>query len=559
MASRSNPLKGAVLLMAGALVLSACSLLPGGGDDGPQAVVSKALPSTDWKSAPADDVAQGGSLRLAVTSLPTNFNPQHADGAISDAQTILGPTSGSAVRIKKNGGWRVDTDYASSVKVASKDPLTIRVKLNPEAVWQGGSPITSKDMVAFWKAQNGEDNDYEVSSTEGYEDISEVRTEGRFSYDVVFSAPTAEWPHYIYPRLPASVSRSAKAFNSGFVKRAPSSNGPFTVVSIDASTGTVTEKPNPRWWGKRPKLGSIVWRIAAPDVQAEAYSADGLDAINVDATTYGSARKHGVIQKAAGTEWSQLTLNGASGPLKIANVRRAVSRAVDRARIADTVSGSFGLDGVTLGSVVYVPGQRGYVDSAAGIELDRKEARRLLAKAGYKAGADGIVARKGKKLSLTMPVPKGTPANIQRAQLIKRDLEKVGIQVKLKDVPADRFFTDHVVALDFDLVTFAWRGSAFPIAATQPRFNPIDSSQNFTGLADDSLDEGFDKAAATLDDALRFMRIAKLDRRIFAKPSMIPLSVTPIVMAVREDLRNYGAAQFEQPDWTIVGYVKKSE
>ena len=114
------------------------------------------------------------------------------------------------------------------------------------------------------------------------------------------------------------------------------------VTSIDAATGTVTEKPNPRWWGTKPKLSSIVWRIAAPEIQAKAYAADELDAINVDATTYASARKHGMIQKAAGTEWSQLTLNGARGPLKDANVRRAVAHAIDRNKIADTVAGAFG-------------------------------------------------------------------------------------------------------------------------------------------------------------------------------------------------------------------------
>ena len=76
-----------------------------------------------------------------------------------------------------------------------------------------------------------------------------------------------------------------------------------------------------------------------------------------------------------------------------------------------------------------------------------------------------------------------------------------------------------------------------------------------TGLADRSLDAAFDKAAATLADSLRFTRVAKLDRGIFATPAMVPLSVTPIVMAVRDNLRNYGAAQFEQPDWTIVGFT----
>ena len=79
----------------------------------PKPVVGKALPNTDWKAASAAKVAQGGDLRLAVTALPTNFNPQHADGAMSDAATILGPTSGSAVRITKDGDWKVDPDYAS--------------------------------------------------------------------------------------------------------------------------------------------------------------------------------------------------------------------------------------------------------------------------------------------------------------------------------------------------------------------------------------------------------------------------------------------------------------
>ncbi len=560
MASRSYPLKGASLLMAGALALSACSILPD--DDpapAPKATANKALPSTDWQAASPADVAKGGDLRLAVPALPANFNPQHSDGAKSDAATILGPATGGAVRITKDGGWRVDPDYARSVKVTDKSPLTIEVKLNRKAVWQGGTPITSKDMVAFWKAQNGDDSDFVVSSTEGYDDISEIKTgDDPYSYDVVFSKPNAEWPHYIYPHLPAKVSKSAKLYNAGFTKKAPSSNGPFMVTTIDAKTGTVIEKPNPRWWGKKPKLGSIVWRIAPPDVQADAYAAGELDAINVDATTYESARKHGTVQAAAGTEWSQLTLNGARGPLKVANVRRAVAHAIDRDKIADAVAGDFGLDAKSFGSLVYVPGQRGYKDSAADIAFDPAEAKRLLAKAGYKPGSDGVMTRKGKALTLTMPVPAETPANSRRAAAIKRDLKKIGINVLLKTVPAKDFFAANVVTLNFDIVTFVWRASAFPIAAARARFNPIDSSQNFTGLADGKVDDEFAKAARTLDDSSRFSRIAKLDRRIFAKPAMVPLSVTPLVMAVRDDLRNYGAAQFEQPDWTIVGFLKKS-
>ena len=174
----------------------------------------------------------------------------------------------------------------SSVKVTDESPLTIQVKLNPKAVWGDGTPITSKDMVAFWKAQNGKNQDFAVSSTAGYEDISDVKAdEDPYSYEVVFSGTTAEWPLYVYPRLPAKVTKSAKTFNSGFTKTAPPSNGPFLVRSINTATGTVTEKRNPRWWGAKPKLSSVVWRTATPDLQANAYSVDELDAINVDPKT----------------------------------------------------------------------------------------------------------------------------------------------------------------------------------------------------------------------------------------------------------------------------------
>jgi peptide/nickel transport system substrate-binding protein len=53
-------------------------------------------------------------------------------------------------------------------------------------------------------------------------------------------------------------------------------------------------------------------------------------------------------------------------------------------------------------------------------------------------------------------------------------------------------------------------------------------------------------------------RVAKLDEWLFDDASVIPLAVTPVAVGVRKGLVNYGAAQFEQPDWTTVGFVKKA-
>jgi len=556
---RSPSATAATLVLAGVLALSGCSILPGGGDSAGSGPADHTLRSTGWVAAAPSKVAAGGTLRLAADAIPKNFNPQQTDGSMSEAATILAPTAGSAIRITRDGGWRVNRDYATSIKVTSKSPLTISVQLNKHAVWQDGTPITSKDMVAYWRSQNGSNAAFKVSSTAGYEDISSVKTDGTHAYSVIFKKTTGEWPLYVYPRLPAEVSSNPKTFNSAFRKKAIPSNGPFNVVSIDDKTGTVTETPNPRWWGSKPRLGKIVWRIAAADVQAKAYAANELDAVAVLPGTYPTVKGHGSVQAASGVEWTQLTLNEARGPLKDVNVRRAVAHAINRTQIADLAASEVGAKGTTLGSFIYLPGQRGYHDSSSSIAYDPNESAQLLRKAGYAKNGKGLMARKGKVLTLNMPVPAKTPTNSERAIAVKNDLKKVGIVVNLHTVPADSFFNSYVVSLDFDIVTFTWRGSAFPVAATEPLFFPVDSGQNFTGLRDDGLGPAWDKANAALDDAKRHELVRAIDGRLLDEVPIVPIAVTPITVALRNGVLNYGASQFEQPDWTRVGFTPKKK
>ncbi|AWB93925.1 ABC transporter family substrate-binding protein [Aeromicrobium chenweiae] len=566
---RSPLASAASLLLAGSLLLSGCTDSSSGESDQPPAAASstttstpadQALPSTAWRDAPPADVAPGGTLRLAASTLPTNFNPLQVDSANSDAARILAPTTGSAIRITADGGWTVDPDYARSVEVVDKDPLTVKVDLNRDAVWQGGTSITAQDMVAFWKAQNGSDDAFEVVSTAGYDAISAV-TPGKdqFSYTVTFDEPTAEWPLYVYPRLAKNVSSSPKLFNQGFRKRAISANGPYVVSSIDTRKGLIVQRPNPRWWGDKPKLSRITWNIADADLQAEAYVNGGLDAVDLQASTYARAKGTGVVQRAAGIEWSQVTLNAGRGALKDVEVRRAVAHAINPVPIAVSAAKPLGARPAPLGSLLLLPGQRGYRDSSGQIAYDPDRAARLLDRAGYRKGADGMRASKdGTPLRLVLPVPAETPTNSARAKAIAADLEAVGIRVRTRSAPSGMdFYEKIVIPLDFDLVTFQRRGSAFPLTAAKPLFYPIDSAQNFTGIGPRRIGAGFDTVLGTLNEKLRIKRIAKLDEWLLQEAPVVPLAVTPIVVAVRKDLANYGAAQFEQPDWTRVGFTKK--
>lgn len=544
-------------LAACATLAAGCSWLPG--DDAPasdDAAAGDAAPSaTAWTRADVADVRAGGTLRLAVAERPTTFNSLHADAAGTDVDRLLGPTRGNAVRVTTDGGWEVDPDYAREVEVVDEDPFTVRVRLNPDAVWQGGSPITARDMDATWKALRGSDDAYEVASSDGWDAIEDVRPDedDPYVYEVELEDRRPDWPLFVYPRMPRNVASDPQLFNEGFADRPLPSNGPFVVTSVDEDTGTITQERNPRWWGRTPRLESVVWRIAEPQVQAEAFDADELDVATLDADGI-DAVDEDRVQRATGSSWSHLTLNAGRGVLRDADVRRAVGLALDRDAIARATSEPVGAPPLTADSLLVLPGQQGYEQVAEPWRRDLDEARALLEEAGYTVsdGEEPTAEKDGEPLTLTLPVIGDTPALLQRAERIAAQLREVGIVVEVREVAADDFTTDVLLPLDFDLLTFSWGPSLLGAESARDRFRPITSSSNLTGVSspagpwDDARDADGEEA---LTEAL-----AALDADLREQAVMVPLAVTPSVVAVREGVVNVGATSFEQPDWTVVGF-----
>lgn len=91
-----------------------------------------------------------------------------------------------------------------------------------------------------------------------------------------------------------------------------------------------------------------------------------------------------VVRKSLEPAYTQLALNGESGPLADDRVRRAVARALDRQELADTVLKPLGLPAEPLGSHLALAGQPAYKDGSDALgSQDAKEAQALLADAGW--------------------------------------------------------------------------------------------------------------------------------------------------------------------------------
>ena len=548
------PRKIAVLVTAAAIALTGCQQTANKTSNAP-------LPNTDWVRADYDMVKNGGTLTLSVSQIPDNWNSSQADGALNDLTKIRQPMGYEAeIRAAADGTLSFNKDYIESATVKSQNPTVISVKYNPKAVWEDGTPITINDLKAQIAAQSGTNPAYQVASTKGSEDVKEVRqTTDQFTGEVEFKGQYADWQSLVFPSLPASISNSPEAFNKGYTTKSTPSYGPYRVKSIDTNGQVITLERNPKWWGRQGKLDTIIFKVVTQAQAPQAFANGELDARELEnGNEYATAKKRadGSIQKTNGLSWSHITINTTRGALGDIKVRQAMGLAINRTLIGQAVVGPFEVPVSLVNNPVYVPGQKGYQDVYHGAldKQDPAKAEQMLKDAGYTKGSDGVYAKDGKSLSFSITVPAGTKSNIDRATQIQKDLNAIGFKIDLQTVPGDQYFKSYINVKNFDLATFTWKGTLYPLQSAANILSPIDSKQNHTGYANPKIAELNQKANSEFDPEKRIELGNQMAEAMLSDYTLIPFYATPVVFSVKKELVNYGASQFENYDWTMVGW-----
>ncbi|KJY43650.1 lipoprotein [Streptomyces sp. NRRL B-1568] len=629
--TRSRTHRSAVLLTAGALALPALAGCSAGGDDTEAAAVPQ-----DIAVAPRAKVADKGTLTWAVDALPTTFNTFQAD-ADASAQRVAEAVLPTLFTPDAQGRPQRDADYLLSAEVIQREPRqVVRYKLNPGAVWSDGSAITATDFEAQWKALRGQDSSYWTARNAGYERIDRVeRGADAHEVKVTFAKAYADWTSLFTPLYPKAVMGSGSAFNDSARKELKLSAGPFKVGARDDSEHTLTLVRNPRWWGDRAKLDKLVLSAVPRERRIDALAAGKADLGEITAAAAeriaragrpqkekgdkgGAARRRAaaaadaalrglVVRKSLEPAYTQLALNGASGPLADERVRRAIARAVDRKDLAGYVLKPLGLPADPMGSHVLVAGQQGYEDNSDAIgSLDPHAAQALLADAGWKEGRGAAPQKKaeaahaghkadekpeekgrgardsgggksaaaavpprikdGKKLTLRFVLPKGAGAEPLQAvgDRIAHQLEAIGVRTEITKVDDAAFFKDHIASGDFDLALYSWPTTAYPATDARPIFakpqpaadGSLVVEQNYSRVGTDQIDRLFDQASTELDtDASRDL-VARADARIWAAAGSIPLYQRPQLVAARKNVVNAGAFGLGAPRYQDIGFLR---
>jgi peptide/nickel transport system substrate-binding protein len=550
------------------LIFTACG---GGGGTKKEAgeATGKGGPSStayDINAVERDKVADGGTMKWPVTEIPPNLNYHHLDGTLRDTSEIIQALMPSLFTFDAASVPTVNKDYLVSAELTAKDPKqVVTYKFNDKATWSDGTPITWADVEAQWKAQNGTNAAYKISSKNGYEQIESV-VKGADDREAVvtFAQPYVDWKGLFSPLYPASTNNDPNVYNTGWVGKVPTTAGPFKFGNIDETAKTVTVVRDDKWWGTRAKLDQIIYRAIPADAQTDALINGEIDFIDVgpdvNKLQRASTAPGITIRKAGGPNFRHITINGTGEILKDVKVRQALAMAIDRDQIAKTLLGPLGVDPKPLQNHLYMANQKGYQDNAGVLSSPNvEEAKRLLDEAGWKV-AGAVRKKDGKELTIRFVIPTQVLSSQQESSLVFKMLEAINVKVNINAVPSDDFFEKYINTGNFDFTVFSWIGTPFPVSSAKSIYalpKGEDIQQNYARVGSTELDALFDKATSEFDEPKAIEIGNQIDSEIWKEVHSLTLYQRPEIIASKTTLANFGAFGFATPPrYEDIGFIK---
>jgi peptide/nickel transport system substrate-binding protein len=548
----------ATLLVVG-LTITACS----SGDRGapPAGGNAEVGKTNDINPQDPATLRQGGTLRLAITEYPSNFNTLHIDGPQADAAAMLRWTMPRAFRVGSDGSTTVNTDYFTNVELTGESPQVVTYTINPKAAWSDGTPITWEDIASQINATSGKNNDFRISSPNGADRVEKV-TRGVDDRQAVvtFARPFTEWRGMFAGNtmlLPKSMTSNSEVFNKGQLDRPGPSAGPFIVTDLDRTAQRITLKRNPKWWGAPPLLDGVTYLVLdekafIPALQNNAIDATGVVSLPELTTARNTA---GIsIRRAPSPSWYHFTFNGAPGSILADKaLRLAVSKGIDRQAIANVAQRGLVDNPVPLNNHIFVAGQEGYQDNSGAVAFDPEKAKQELDALGWRL--NGQFREKDGRQLVIRDVLYDADTTRQVGQIAQNSLAQIGVKLELDAKGGGGFFTNYIIPGDFDIAQFTWVGDAFTLCCLNQIYT-TNAESNFGKIGSPEIDAKAEETFDELDPAKARELANELDKMVFDIGFSLPLFQSAGNAAVRSSLANFGPAGIGDLDYTKVGFMK---
>lgn len=329
------------------------------------------------------------TIHVATDSIGAGFNP-HLAADQSTVTTAIGtltlPSAFDPV-VGRDGGlhWRMSDSLLTSAEVTSTAPFTVTYRIQTNAQWSDGLPITGDDFAYLWQQMSRQPN---AVSPAGYRLIESVQTgAGGKSVSVTFVREYPRWRELFRSVLPSHVLRALPTgFQTGMDSGKPVSGGPFAIVGIDLARDEVRLVRNDRFWREPAKLDQIVFRRPGTQSQTVESIRTGDSALGV--LSAGPAQEqlfaaipNTVVRRNLESRVLDIHVNSRSSAMRQQAVRAAVLGMIDARVVRYAATGD---DDVTpFANTVYSPSDPGYFNPGRA-RPNPGAVEGLLASAGYR-------------------------------------------------------------------------------------------------------------------------------------------------------------------------------
>ncbi len=443
------------------------------------------------------------------------------------------------------------------------DATTWTFKLRHGVRFHNGREVTARDFKYAWERICDPDNEsavsYHLDAIEGYQAMQEKKASAlsgvscpdTFTLKVELSRPYSEFylvtAHPAFSPVPAEeVAKDPKAFGTR-----PVGNGPFKVTGAWKSNRSVVLSRFDGYYGTKPSIEGVTFRIFQDEKAAfMEFRAGDLDmtplpsgALKAAEAKYGkspdgyTARPRAQVLTGRELGVYFLTVNVRDKVLQSADLRRAISLAINRKAIVDVVREGAGkpADGM-------VPeGYKGYETGLFGYSrYDVPRAKKLLAQAGYPNGKDLPV------LKLLVSTGSG---NEDVAQLVMSDLKKIGVECTLDTVEQAQYL-DLLRSGKYQISRAGWNAD-YPTWGNflNTFFNSANiGADNVSRYGDDEVDKMLAQAMSTADEGARIAAFKRAERRIGEACPAVPIYFYWH--------RHVTSARFGNVIYTPMGYVR---
>ncbi|WP_236016081.1 ABC transporter substrate-binding protein [Brucella endophytica] len=365
----------------------------------------------------------------ATINIGSLYEPQNLDNTAGAGQGINEAFNGnvyeSLFRLTDSG--TVEPVLVKDYKV-SDDGLTYTFSLQPGVKFHSGDPLTSKDVK--FSIERVVSAESKSSRKNSLKTIASIETPGDSTVIIKLSSRSISLPYNLtYVWIVNDAATNLTATEDG--------TGPYKLE--DWRRGSSLELTRfDSYWGKKPDNGAAVFQYfteatalnnalltGSVDIVTSVQSPDSLAQFkdNPDFT----------VAEGQSTTKLLLAYNDRVAPFDNVKVRKALARAVDKAKLLKAVWGDYG---TLIGSMV-PPTDPWYADLTKVDAYDPESAKALLAEAGYPDG-----------FTFTLDTPNYDPHPIA-AQFLQTELAKVGVKVNINVITANEWYSKVYKTHDF--------------------------------------------------------------------------------------------------------------